>query len=328
MHALPSSAEYLPQLLKNHKSEFLELIREHSRPLLPLSSGYAPKDAVREEIRAVVFDIYGTLLISSRGEVGSDTAAGKPRPVSPGTPSLTEGPFTAALRRAGYTPLRKVEERAAVLYETLIRESHAADRARGITHPEVDILSIWERLLQTLAKEQRIDRKPYPYGVVTAALGYELRSNRVWPMPGMREMLQDLASRGALLGIVSNAQFYTPLMLEALLGVSLEELGITYQVWSYREREGKPSFHLFQLLLERISREGRTLRPEECVYVGNDMLNDMYPASITGFHPVLFAGDARSLRLREKDPAVRSIEPEAVCTDLHQLSNIVTIKSM
>ena len=44
-------------------------------------------------------------------------------------------------------------------------------------------------------------------------------------MPGAAETLAALQQRGLLLGIVSNAQFYTPLMIEALLGKPPGELG-------------------------------------------------------------------------------------------------------
>jgi putative hydrolase of the HAD superfamily len=280
-------------------------------------------------VRAVFFDIYGTLLISSRGEVGSDTAVSGPSPepdtASEPADSGEAGPAVEALRRAGYLPQNGTERRVRELYIESIKESHAADRALGIAHPEVEILSVWEGILRTLAGEGLIDRGPEPYSTVTASLCYELRTNRVWPMPGAAEVLRELSESGAILGVVSNAQFYTPLMIEALFGASLEELGARHQVWSYREREAKPSPRLFHTLFRRLGQSGLEINPGESVYVGNDMLNDMKPALSSGLRTVLFAGDERSLRLRNDDPRVDGCRPDAVCTDLHRLPNIVTL---
>jgi putative hydrolase of the HAD superfamily len=61
----------------------------------------------------------------------------------------------------------------------------------------------------------------------------------------------------------------------------------------------------------------------ECIYVGNDMLNDIYCAKSAGCKTVLFAGDRRSLRLRENDERCLAIRPDAVITSLIQLSGMV-----
>ena len=44
----------------------------------------------------------------------------------------------------------------------------------------------------------------------------------------------------------------------------------------------------------------------------------MLPAG-TGMRTALFAGDARSLRMRETDPRVNGVDPDIVLTDLDQL---------
>jgi putative hydrolase of the HAD superfamily len=63
----------------------------------------------------------------------------------------------------------------------------------------------------------------------------------------------------------------------------------------------------------------RGIRHDEVLYVGNDMLNDIMPANSVGFRTALFAGDARSLRLREDEPSVRGSTPDLVVTDLLDL---------
>jgi putative hydrolase of the HAD superfamily len=49
------------------------------------------------------------------------------------------------------------------------------------------------------------------------------------------------------------------------------------------------------------------------------MLNDIYPAKNTEFKTALFAGDSRSLRLRQEDKRCEDLLPDIVITDLIQL---------
>ena len=53
------------------------------------------------------------------------------------------------------------------------------------------------------------------------------------------------------------------------------------------------------------------------------MLNDISAASRAGFKTALFAGDRRSLRLREGDPRVRGIMPDRVARRLEDLGRLI-----
>ena len=129
-----------------------------------------------------------------------------------------------------------------------------------------------------------------------------------------QEVLEGLNQRRFALGIVSNAQFYTPLLFKALLGRPLEDFGFEDArcIWSYFEREGKPSQNLYRKLKDKLAMEG--IAPGETLYVGNDIRNDIWPAGALGFRTGLFAGDERSLRWRSDDPDCRETEPECIIT--------------
>ena len=64
----------------------------------------------------------------------------------------------------------------------------------------------------------------------------------------------------------------------------------------------------------------------DAIYVGNDMLNDVWAASQAGMQTAWFAGDARSCRRREDDPRCRSLRPDVVLTSLMQLLQCLGIK--
>jgi putative hydrolase of the HAD superfamily len=129
-----------------------------------------------------------------------------------------------------------------------------------------------------------------------------------------------------VLGLVSNAQFYTPLLFPALLGAEEHELGFHAELcaYSYRLGRAKPSTELFLEAGGQLrSRFG--IEPAETLYVGNDMRNDIYAAQAAGCRTCLFAGDTRSLRMREDDPAVAGLEPDAVIRSLGELRAVLSL---
>jgi putative hydrolase of the HAD superfamily len=272
-------------------------IRSLSRPLEPRPTDAVPRVDPLPGVRAVLFDIYGTLVISASGDIG---LAGENDP---------SAAFMAALGAAG---IRAPAGTGPASLEQAIRVFHAERKAAGVQFPEVDIRDIWRQVLDTREDPARL------------AVEYECRVNPVWPMPGLARLLEDLRGRGLALGIVSNAQFYTPLMLEDFLGASLEDLGFDARccAWSYRLLEAKPSTRIYQEALSGLERVHRIV-PSEVLYVGNDLRNDIWPASVTGCRTALFAGDARSLRLREDDPRCAGVIPDRIVTELRQISESI-----
>lgn len=153
------------------------------------------------------------------------------------------------------------------------------------------------------------------------AAEYEMIVNPVYPMPHLSEMLAGCRANPVLMGVISNAQFYTPRLFPLFLGRDLGALGFHPEMtlFSYEFGVAKPSLFLFEQAAERLKMEG--LSPDSVIYIGNDMRNDIYPAQRIGFQTALFAGDKRSLRLREDDPKCKGLKPDLVITDLNQVLN-------
>ena len=189
--------------------------------------------------------------------------------------------------------------------------------------PEVDIVEVWRRVLLESGFELGAKR----VGIaVELAAQYEARANPTWPMPGSVEVLTTLANADTPMGIVSNAQVFTPQLVESLLNEkNLERVGFDLDLcfFSNRFRQSKPGPRLFDALREALQRRG--ILPYEAVYVGNDMLNDVWAASQAGLRTAWFAGDARSMRPRLDNPRCRSLRPDVVLTDLRQLLECLRI---
>lgn len=289
----------------NHDREAAQLpaiIRRLSQPLAPLPTEVAPELKKLNGIRAVMFDVYGTLLISGSGDI-----------------SLTSGVARGA---AAAEALQTVgldgsdgERVVATLLEVISK--HHAESPHEF--PEVDILDVWRDVLAALDLRLEYDLLP------TLAIEYECRVNPIWTMPGISEVLAVIHAAGLALGIVSNAQFFTPLALYALLGEPLQQIGFDQQlcVWSFAELRAKPGRFLYDRAAALLADRG--VAPGETLYVGNDMRNDIGPAAEVGFCTALFAGDARSLRLRSDDPRLAGVEPDAIITELTQLLHVLSL---
>lgn len=147
-------------------------------------------------------------------------------------------------------------------------------------------------------------------------------------MPGMQEVLQGLKEKGIPLGIVSNAQFYTPVIMNYFLtgeistSQNIKGFDPDISVYSYKELRAKPDTELFSKI--KINLKAKYgIKPEEAVFLGNDMLKDVYTASKNGLQTALFSGDKRSLRTREDDERIKGITPNYIINELNQLYKIL-----
>ncbi len=266
-------------------------------PLAPRPTGLAPAGGLPSPPQAILFDVYGTLLVSSAGDISTNAGVGRKAADPP--------------RRSALAELEQAPAGIAGRLKDLIAAWHASQRRAGIDVPEVRIDRIWMTLLAGQSRRQARE----------AALIWELTVNPVWPMPGASAVLDTARRAGLVLGLVSNAQFFTPLILEHLFKGSLEALGFAprLRIFSYRLGRAKPSPVLFTTAAQALAELG--IQPAATLYVGNDMLNDVWAATRAGFQTALFAGDARSLRLRRDDGRCAGLTPDLVITDLTQLPN-------
>ncbi len=288
-------------------ADYLKTLDFLFNPMEPVDSHYNARIEQSLPLDAVLFDIYGTLLISEAGDIGLTALdkEGRDSDFSLKAGSL-EKTFSFSSLKAGLVEL--------------IREEHSHIRKADprILYPEVDIIRLWDRVFRREFTDSfsSID-------LAEAALRFEVMSNRVALMPGAVDILSFLRGRSLTLGIVSNAQFYTPLLMEYLSAMSLEQMGFDADClsWSYRCGCGKPDQKIFEDPMNILSARG--VEPGRVLYVGNDMLNDIATAASLGLKTALFAGDRRSLRLREDDERVRGVRPDFVITSLVQLKQIV-----
>ncbi|MBI9104089.1 MAG: HAD family hydrolase [Spirochaetales bacterium] len=291
----------------------LNFLPEEKPALLPIPTDLEGKLNSIDDVKIILFDIYGTLIISQSGDVG--TAAGKSRAET----------FLRLMKIANLTPRNletsgKIEE----LFFSTIKSIHEEKKKHKIPFPEVDIISVWDSTYRNIMEILESPPVLSLELMVKLSLLYESLANQTDIMPGLSSLLNKTIASGRRMGIISNAQFYTPILLEWLTGKNICKSGFDEEllIWSYKEGMGKPSQELFQMANARcLALYG--VKPEEILYVGNDMRNDIFPASRAGMKTALFAGDRRSLRLREKDPLYSYIKPDIILTYLMQLTDLL-----
>jgi putative hydrolase of the HAD superfamily len=230
------------------------------------------------DAKVIFWDVYGTLLVAPRGNLDSLLQR----------EAELRTVFERTIKNFGLaiTPAR--------LHDLFLRGFQAERDARvaqGIAHPEVRIDEIWFKLLEKFQAEN----PPTINLAREVALFFQRQTNPTQLQPHAFDVLTTLKQRGMRHGIISNAQFYTPIELSQLLRDESACAICTYEsifdpmlvVFSYDIGVAKPDPALFRRAVEALTREN--IMPDDCVFVGNSLVNDIAPAQHIGFRTVLFA---------------------------------------
>lgn len=209
--------------------------------------------------RAVCFDCYGTLLIAPKTGVQVDPPA--------------DAGLRAIIESQGFTAPASP---STALHAAMLRQ-HASSSAR---YPEVDLRELWREILQL---DSATELSPLVESI-------EANWHPSQLMPGAEALVEYLAESGVALGLLSNAQCNTL----PSLGKIADHFAPDLTVLSYQEGIAKPAPELFQKLATRLASRG--IAPHETLFVGNDPLHDILPASAAGFQTALFTGHPLSLR--------------------------------
>lgn len=269
------------------------------KPLSPLPTSLNPSKKVKEKVKCILFDVYGTLFISGSGDI-----------------SIARQQSLQTQNLINLLDRYQIKKKPQIVLDdffSAIAIEHKRLGKTGVDFPEVEIARIWTRVLEI----EELD-------VVRAfAVEFELIVNPVYPMPNLEKMLSGCKKSKILMGIISNAQFFTPFLFSWFLDSSPENLGFTSDLifYSYKSGHAKPSPFMFEAASKNL--RNMDISAHSVLYIGNDMLNDIYPAKMAGFKTALFAGDARSLRLRENHPKCQNLSADIVITDLVQILDLV-----
>jgi len=276
-----------------------DLLLHYIEPLSPLPTSLSPIGKLEERIQCILFDVYGTLFISGSGDI-----------------SIARQQSQQTQNLKNLLDKHQIKKNPQIVLDdffSAIDIEHKRLKKTGVDFPEVEIDRIWTRVLEI----EELD------AVRAFAVEFELIVNPVYPMPNLEKMLSGCKKSKVLMGIISNAQFYTLYLFSWFLDSSPEDLGFESDLifYSYKSGHAKPSSFMFEAAAKNL--RNMDISAHSVLYIGNDMLSDIYPAKMVGFKTALFAGDARSLRLREDHPKCQNISADIVITDLVQILDLV-----
>lgn len=292
-------AEYAGRL---HKNESLT----YDRVLNPVQ--FESLTGKIHDIRAVICDVYGTLI--NYWKPGFEEKGMREKLLFSAFKQLIDR-FKIETCLLKMNPEEAPEKTLSDLYNGLISLSHQNAAKNGVQYPEVKIEKVWELILMMLKRHGyqpfehiQAEEKDFPrcfaYTYNFLSLGRQL-------YPGVVEALQKLRSSNIVVGILSNAQFYTPVDLTLMVRDQsnekiddyLELFDIDLTFYSYEYGFSKPNQLLFRRLFDALYEFN--ILPEQTVMVGNDLLIDIAPAKEAGMKTALFTGDAFSFFTHEEE---------------------------
>lgn len=140
-----------------------ELLAELSAPLEPIATNVIPRLKTLPGIKAIVFDVYGTLLCSGVGDISVDQATDR-------DPALRE-----AMEAVGLTIASGERFREKWVQEVRLQQD--VRKQEGIEYPEVDIRRVWETFLGKMQAEGLISGDLDAATFTRASVEYECRVN-------------------------------------------------------------------------------------------------------------------------------------------------------
>jgi putative hydrolase of the HAD superfamily len=259
-------------------------------------------------VRAVICDVYGTMINYWRPEFGNKEGR---------TNALLKS-FNAIAQRFGMLQILKSlnpdespEKTLSDFYNGLIALKHEQALKKGTVYPEVKIEEIWSLILLILKKHgyKSSDFCSFPDNDVARYIAYTynfISLGREF-YPGVVTALEKLTEQNISLGMVSNAQFYTPIDLTLLIREQsnqkiddyLELFDDNLTFFSYEYGVAKPNQLLIRKLFDALYEFN--ILPSETVFVGNDLSIDIKPAIEAGMKTALFIGDKESAFVSEPD---------------------------
>jgi hypothetical protein len=276
-------------------------------------------------VRAVLWNVYGTLLAIPYGELFFE----HPQPFVMQMAlekTIAEFKMWASMSRKPGQP----SEYMGHLYRTQLDEQRMAP-SPGEKSPEVLAERVWEGLVKKLfVKDYQFDASFYgSLNEYSKKIAYFFHASLqgTAAYPGAGRALQTVAAAGLVQGLCGDGQCFTPVQLQRGLdglggGVRLDDLvPADYQVLSCDVRGAKPSERLFRRALEQLGAKG--IEPGEVLHVGSRMEKDLIPAKRLGLRTALFAGDRASLAAAPEQLKDSATKPDVLLTELAQIAEVI-----
>jgi len=276
-------------------------------------------------VRAVLWNVYGTLLAIPGGELWFEHPTAFVMSVALDK-TIQEFKMWSSMSRKPGQPADYMNK----IYGNVLAEQRAFPSG-GEKHPEVGSDRLWEAIIKKLLQ------KDYKFDAGFFGSLNEFSRKVAWFFhaslqatacyPGAAETLNHVSSAGLRQGLLADGQCFTTVQLQR--GLAAQEAGTRLEKvlddklvkLSYEVRAKKPSERLFRAALEPLEQQG--LEHGEILHVGSRLTQDIVAAKRLGLRTALFAGDKASLQATPEQLKEPNNRPDVLLTELSQLAEVV-----
>jgi len=277
------------------------------------------------QVRAVTWDLYGTLLNILSGQLlyehpdkfVMDIALDK---------TVQEFKMWGSMVRKPGQPADYMGE----IYRRVLGDLRLAPSPKE-KHPEIQSERIWEAIVKKLLKKDyKFDMDLYgSLGEYARKIAYFFHASLQGTAcyEGAAQALEHVHHAGLKQGIIADAQCFTLVQLQR--GLAQQRCGVGTDPLFARSARAvscevgarKPSERLFKHCLIPLQSMG--IAPAQVLHVGSRIARDLVPAKKLGMRTALFAGDKESLQATPEQLKDNATRPDVLLTELSQIAEIV-----
>lgn len=309
----------MPLTLEQYAEEYLP---KRGLPW-PAPPAVIPKKArsavTRLPVRAVMWNVYGTLLAVPKGELiyepeidfVYDAALDK---------VIQEFKMWQSMSRKPGAPAAYMKELYKKAYDTV-----------RLTSAEVISEKIWEDVYKKLLQkdyvyDQGLFGPPAEY-VKKIAYFYHASIQGCGAYPGAAEAVKLVSEAGKMNGLLADGQCFTPAQIQKCFREQdpsfdvNREFPVNLRILSAEKKAKKPSDVLFKTAIEALKARG--IAANETLHVGSSIPRDIAPAKKLGFRTALFVGDKASLTATVEQLKDHATKPDIMLTELTQIHDAI-----
>jgi FMN phosphatase YigB (HAD superfamily) len=276
-------------------------------------------------VRVVLWNIYGTLLSISEGELlfqhpqefVMDLALDK---------TVQEFKMWFSMSRKPGQP----SEYMGQIYSKVLDQQRMAGPPDE-KYPEVCADRVWDAIIKKLfQKDYQFDTSFFgSLNEYSKKIAYFFHASLQGTgcYPGAAAALEHVRSRDLKQGILADGQCFTLIQLKRGLSkqnarVCLDHLvDSDLRVLSCEHGARKPSERLYVHMLQALARHG--IKADQVLHIGSRLREDLAPARRLGMRTGLFAGDKTSLKGTKEQLKDQASRPDVLLTDLGQITTII-----
>src|SRR5262245_30686504 len=277
------------------------------------------------QVRAVLWNVYGTLLAIPQGELLFEHANAFIMNNALDK-TIQEFKMWASMSRKPGQP----SEYLLSQYRQLLTEQLSVTGG-GERFPEAQAERVWETILKRLMqKDYKFDASFFgSMNELSRKVAYFFHASLQGTAcyDGAARALRHVHDRGLSQGLLADGQSFTPVQLRRGLraqdaDANLDDLltdGLS--VLSGDVRGKKPSERLFRRAVELL--QEKDISPAEVLHVGSRVQQDLMPAKRLGMLTALYAGDKASLQAAPEQLKEAASRPDVLLTELEQIVEVV-----